>query len=93
MHPQIFAHPQAHSGPFHPYAGTDEKAGPGKRLILCNMKKERASVPFLLPACKLQFVALLVRGLGPLVLRGLAKIGAFVPIFDWGSFYFELPQS
>ena len=32
-------------------------------------------------------------GLGPLVLRGLAKIGAFVPIFDWGSFYFELPQS
>ena len=32
-------------------------------------------------------------GLGPLVLRGLAKIGAFVPIFDWGSFYFKLPQS
>ena len=40
---------------------------------------------------ELQFAA--EGGLGPLVLRGLAKIGAFVPIFDWGSFYFELPQS
>ena len=27
-------------------------------------------------------------GLGPLVLRGLAKIGAVVSIFDWGSFLF-----
>ena len=27
-------------------------------------------------------------GLGPLVLRGLAKSGTFVPIFDWGSFSF-----
>jgi hypothetical protein len=34
-----------------------------------------------------------VGGLGPLVLRGLSKIGFFKPIFDWGSFYFELPQS
>ena len=25
-------------------------------------------------------------GLGPLVLRGLAKIGSSQPIFDWGSF-------
>jgi hypothetical protein len=47
------------------------------------------------PPGKLQFIALFAAegGLGPLVLRGLAKIGAFVPIFDWGSFYFELPQS
>ena len=44
---------------------------------------------------KLRFIGLFAAegGLGPLVLRGLAKIGAFVPIFDWGSFYFELPQS
>ena len=44
---------------------------------------------------KLEFMGLFAAegGLGPLVLRGLAKIGAFVPIFDWGSFYFELPQS
>ena len=39
---------------------------------------------------KLQFIGLFAAegGLGPLVLRGLAKIGAFVPIFDWGSFLF-----
>ena len=39
---------------------------------------------------KLQFVGLLAAagGLGPLVLRGLAKIGTSKPIFDWGSFLF-----
>ena len=32
------------------------------------------------------YAAMMRRTLGPLILRGLAKIGASEPIFDWESF-------
>ena len=59
------------------------------------LPKQARGVAVCMGNVKLEFMGLFAAagGLGPLVLRGLAKIGAFVPIFDWGSFYFELPQS
>ena len=39
------------------------------------------------------YAAMMRRTLGPLILRGLAKIGASEPIFDWGSFSMSVQNS
>ncbi len=39
------------------------------------------------------YTAMIRRTLGPLVLRGLGKIGASEPIFDWGSFSMSVQNS
>ncbi|MBQ7331271.1 MAG: hypothetical protein IJW94_05730, partial [Oscillospiraceae bacterium] len=55
--------------------------------IGCKNIKTKGRPPGALCFCKFQFIALLVRGLGPLVLRGLSREQR-----DWGSLFILTPS-